>query len=191
MRERRRVRDEAWRYRTHSGEANGLYYVERGGKVARCVVEEKVEGILQSHHDEHGHFAGRMLMLYLVGKAYWPTGGCDSHQFARSCWECQLMGPLKPSAGIRPIVQLKPMDMVGMNFIGPIAPASGNGNNYIGILVDYFTCHLFPDAAPRATGVVAWQLLERVARLVGSSSGLYGQWKSFHWHRIPPGGGKK
>ena len=53
-----------------------------------------------------------------------------------------------------------------MDFIGPIAPTSSKANQYIIILVDHFTRHLFADAAPRATGAVAQQLLERVARLV-------------------------
>ena len=172
-RERRRIREQSRRYRLHRGQVKGLFYVERGGKMSRCAVEEEVDGILESHHDEHGHFAGRMLALYLLGKAYWPTRSRDTNSYARSCFECQQMGPLKPSAGIRPIVQLKPMDMVGMDFIGPIAPASTTGNQYIIVLVDYFTRHLFADAAPRATGVVARKLIERVARLVGWPLAVY------------------
>ena len=172
-RERRRIRGQARRFRLHQGEARGLFYVERGGKTARCAVEEEVDRILESHHNEHGHFAGRMLNLYLLGKVYWPTRTHDTHQYARSCLQCQQMGPLKPSAGNRPIVQLRPMDMVGLDFIGPITPASETGNQYIIILVDYFTRHLFADAAPRATGVIARGLIERVARLTGWPLAVY------------------
>ena len=164
-RERRRIRGQARRYRLYQGERKGLFYVERGGKMSRCIVE--VDKVLGSHHDDHGHFAGRMLNLYLVGKAYWPTRTHDTYQYARTCLECQQMGPLKPSAGVRPIVQLRPMDMVGLDFIGPISPMSENGSQYIVILVDYFTRHLWAEPTARVTGAAARQLLERVSRLVG------------------------
>ena len=68
-RERRRIRGQARRYRRHQGEERGLFYEERGGKLARCIVEEEVEGILGSHKNKHGYFAGRMLNLYLLRKA--------------------------------------------------------------------------------------------------------------------------
>ena len=83
---RRRIREQSRRYRLHWGQVKGLFYMERGGKMSRCAVEEEVEGILETHHDEHGHFAGRMVALYLFGKAYWPMGSWDANSYARSCF---------------------------------------------------------------------------------------------------------
>ena len=60
-----------------------------------------------------------------------------------------------------------------MDFIGPIAPTSSKGNQYIIILVDYFTSNLFADAAPRATRAVVQQLLKRAAWLVGWPLAVY------------------
>jgi hypothetical protein len=47
------------------------------------------------------------------------------------------------------------MDLVGLDFIGPISPTSLAGNRYIIILVDYFTRHVFARAAEAAMKKVA------------------------------------
>ena len=99
-RERGRIREQSQRYRLHQGQVKRLFYMERGGKMSWCAVEEEVEGILESHQDKHGHFASRLLALYLLGKAYWPTRSQDANSYARSCFQYHQMGPLRPSAGI-------------------------------------------------------------------------------------------
>ena len=116
--------------------------------MSRYAAEEEVEDIFKSNHDDHRHFAGSMLTLYLLGKAHWPRRSQDANSYARSCFECQQIGPLRPSAGIRPTIQLRPMDTIGMDFTVPIAPTLSKGNQYIIILVNYFTHHLFADAVP-------------------------------------------
>ena len=44
---RRLVRKQAVRYRIYDGQCKGLFFVERGGKMAECVHEAKVMGILE------------------------------------------------------------------------------------------------------------------------------------------------
>ena len=183
---RRMVRQKARRYRMFDGNEKGLFYVERDGKSARCVDENEVLGILRTRHDHHGHFGGKMLLSQMIGKYYWPTRAKDTAYYARTCKECQLFGPLRPSAGIRPIVHLQPMDMIGLDFIGPISPVSTSGNRYIVILVDYFTRHIFAHAAPQATGEAARKLLESVVNLLGwplsvyTDNGTHFTGKDFH-----------
>ena len=183
---RRLVRQKARRYRLFDGRQKGLFYVERGGETARCIDEGEVLGILQKRHDHHGHFGGKMLLAQMIGKFYWPSRSKDTAYFARTCMECQLFGPLCPSAGIRPIVHLQPMDMLGLDFIGPISPVSESGNWYIVILVDYFTRHMFTHAVPQATGAAARKLLESVVDLLGwplsvyTDNGTHFTGKDFH-----------
>ena len=38
-----------------------------------------------------------------------------------------------------PILELQPFDMIGIDYIGPIAPISHDGCRYICVVVDYFT----------------------------------------------------
>ena len=170
---RRMVRQKARRYRMFDRNEKGVFFVERGGKSARCVGEDEVLGILRARHDHHGHFGGKMLLEQMIGKYYWPTRAKDTAYYARTWKECQLFGPLRPSAGIRPIVHLQPMDMIGLDFIGPISPVSESGNRYIVILVDYFTRHVFAHAAPQATGEAARKLLESVVDLLGWPLSVY------------------
>ena len=62
------------------------------------------------------------------------------------------MAPLKKSGDIRPIIQLSPMDMWGMDYIGPInPPCAATGDKYILIIVDYFSWFLFGRAVVEAT----------------------------------------
>jgi len=50
------------------------------------------------------------------------------------------MGRPQPSQVLRPIIQLQPMDMIGIDGLGPISPISNpGGHKYILIVVDYFT----------------------------------------------------
>ena len=60
------------------------------------------------------------------------------------------------------------MDILGLDFVGPLAPASESGNRYIIILVDYFTQYMFACAVPQATGDEARGLLESVVELLHS-----------------------
>lgn len=83
------------------------------------------------------------------------------------------MGPLKPSVGAGAIAHLQPFDMVGLDFIGPITPASFTGNRYIILMVDYFTRHLFAKAVPQATGIAARNLFESVTSTFGNPLAVY------------------
>ena len=137
------------------------------------MLPDGVAETLGFYHDCHGHFAGRVLTEYLLGKVYWPTRVKDAHYFARTCEECQAMGPIKPSVGIKPIVHLQPFDMVGLDFIGPITPVSAQGNRYIIIMVDYFTWFLFAHAVAAATGEAARALFESATETFGDPLAAY------------------
>ena len=105
--ERRRIRLWARRFVLFDGERKkGLFYKEKDGRLALCIMPEDVIPLLERYHDCHGHFAGRMLTGYLLGKVYWPTRVKDAHYYARTCTDCQSMGPIRPSAGVKPVVHL-------------------------------------------------------------------------------------
>ena len=65
------------------------------------------------------------------------------------------------------------MDMLGLDFVGPITPAAESGNRYIVILVDYFTRYMFARAVPQAMGEAARGLLESVVELLGWPLSVY------------------
>ena len=124
-----------------------LLYWEVSTELARCVTKEDVPRILHHYHD--CHFAGRMIVRVL----HWPTRTKDAMRDSRGCDSCQRFGPLKPPSGLRPILNLQPIGMLGMDFLGPINPAGVNRNRYILIIVDYYSRFLFAVATPTADGI--------------------------------------
>ena len=110
----------------------------------------------------------RLLTEYLLGKVYWPTRVKHGHYFTRRCEECQAMGPIKLSVGIKPIAHLQPFDMVSLDFIGPITPVSAQGNRYTVIMVEYFTRFLFARAVAAAPGEAARGLFESATETFGN-----------------------
>ena len=172
--ERRRIRIWGRRFVLFDGrKQRGLFYTEKDGRLSLCILPDDVMPTLKAYHNCHGHFAGRLLIQFLLGKVYWPTRAQDCHYYARTFPDCQSMGPIRPSAGIKPIVHLQPFDMVGLDFIGQITPTSVQGNRFIIIMVDYFTRFLFAKAILAATGDAARGLLETAVKTFGRPLAVY------------------
>ena len=122
------------------GEGIVLFWRERNGALSRCCLPEEVPTILTEIHDAHGHFASGLTLAKAVGMYYWPCRGKDIHRWTVSCDACQRVGPKKKSGAMHSILKLKPFDMVGMDFVGPITPeCTATGWKYILIVVDYFS----------------------------------------------------
>ena len=137
---------------TDSEEKGRLFYVEKDGRMAACITEEEVDKVLAEVHDAHGHFAHGITAGRLHGNFYWPTRNADVARWTASCRSCQRVAPIRKSGEIRPIIQLQPMDMWGMDYIGPInPPCAATGAKYILIVVDYFSRFLFGKAVVSAT----------------------------------------
>ena len=133
------------------GEPKELAYRERNGKLARCLHEPEVPKVLILLHNVHGHFAEGITLRRAIGRFFWPTRHKDITEFCKTCANCQMTGPLRPSQGLLPIVSLQPLDVMGIDFIGPITPIAKSGARFMCISVDYFTRYLFADAMPSAT----------------------------------------
>ena len=137
--EQRRLQRQARRFVLFDGDSNRLLYRERSGKLSSCLLPHEVEDALQQIHDMHGHFAEDIVMQKAIGRFYWPTRRLDIFKYCRLCVNCQMLGLLKPTQGLLPILQLQPLDMIGIDFIGPFRPIADLGARYICIAVDYFS----------------------------------------------------
>jgi len=149
-----------------------LAYTERTGKQSWCVRKSEVDKVLEWAHDCHGHYAWDLTLKRLIGHYYWPTRAKDTHRFCRSCRSCQLTGRKRPSQVPRPIVQLRPMDMIGIDGLGPISPVSGDFK-YILIVVDYFTRYAWARALPAITGSAVSEFIDSIAKTFGLPNGVY------------------
>ena len=154
---------------------NQLLYCERNGELSTCVKSQDIHDILYRLHDCHGHFAAGLLLKLTIGRYYWPTQVRGIYTYCRTCANCQLVGPFKPSAGHLPILLLQPFDMLGMNFIDPITPVmTPFCYKYIVIAIGYFSHFLFAAFVTNASGDCAVsRLLDQIVRPFGWPGSMY------------------
>lgn len=151
-----------------------LLYREVNGEYARCILQPDVTRVLHRFHDLHGHFAAGVMCRNMLGKYYWPGRMKDIARWCHTCDSCQRMGPMHVLTSPKMILTLQPMDLLGMDFLGPITPNSRNGSVYILLAVDYFSRYLFAHATQHNTGEVVVRLLEeRIARVFGWPLAFY------------------
>ena len=156
------------------GEAR-LVWKERDGQLALCVLEEEVERVLADLHDGHGHFAAGVTGGRAHGRFFWPTRQRDIGRWVASCEPCQRMTKRQKSGQLRSILQFAPMDMVGMDFIGPInPPCEATGAVYILLVVDYFSRFVFGAPLQKADqqSTMAF-FLDKVVPMVGWPKSVY------------------
>ena len=151
-----------------------LCYKETSGQLATCIAPEDVVAVLHRFHDSHGHFASGIMSRNMLGRYYWPGRMQDIARWCVSCEACQRLGPLRNSTQVKPIMSLQPMDLLGMDFVGPINPKSKNGSVYILLAVDYFSRYLFAHATQRNTGEAVVTFLEQcIAKVFGWPLAFY------------------
>ena len=159
-----------------SGENMGrLSFRERDGSLSGCIVEEEVAEVLRYTQVAHGHFAQGIISSSLFGHFYWPTRNDDVVRWIATCESCQRVSPIQKSGEIRPIRQLQPMDMWGMDYIGPITLSCAiTGAKYILIIVDYFSSFLFARPLLEATmSSTMDMILNHVTSITGWPRSIY------------------
>ncbi|GAO52423.1 hypothetical protein G7K_6501-t1 [Saitoella complicata NRRL Y-17804] len=169
---RRRIIYMAHRY---SLQGIDLFYRESDGKWVPCIMQGQVRDVLTKAHDLHGHFSVGQTLRNIVGRVWWPTRVKDTQEYVRTCEACQKVGPLRPSVSIKPIVQLQPFDMCGLDFVGKVTPASRkSGYQYLLVFVDYFSRFVIAKAVPSASSEVVVDFMEtQVKPMFGLPRALY------------------
>lgn len=140
-RRKRWARKQAMRYLLLVEEGrNRVYYKERTGELARCVTKKEVKEALRRLHEVHGHFGSRLTLSASYGRLYWPTRAKDVVEYCRSCVACQKTGNQisKTQRTNRPICQLSPWDMIGMDWLS-ITPRGPAEEAYVHVIIDYFS----------------------------------------------------
>lgn len=105
-----------------------LLYRENDGRWAFCILPSERERILSWLHELHGHFSTPVTLKKALGRVYWPTRSKDIAKHCLSCRNCQMMGPLRKNERLPyPILQIQPMDLLGIDSLGPISPVTKQG----------------------------------------------------------------
>ncbi|KAI3734023.1 hypothetical protein L6452_13483 [Arctium lappa] len=108
--------------------------------IRRCIPKEEVASVLQHCHTGPygGHFGGnRTATKVLQSGLFWPSLHNDTHNFAKSCNECQRSGNIsqRNEMPLNGILEVELFDVWGIDFMGPF-PLSNNCS-YILVVVDY------------------------------------------------------
>ncbi|KAJ5799091.1 uncharacterized protein N7518_001159 [Penicillium psychrosexuale] len=78
--------------------------------------------------------------------------GPTRNNSVRTCEACQFFSK-KPTAGpSRRIQELEPLNMIGMDFLGPIKPQCSIGARYVLVVIDYFSRFIWAWATEGAGG---------------------------------------
>ena len=171
----RSLMNKARRYVMVEGRDGKLIWREKDGQLALCVLEEEVGKVLRRLHDGHGHFAAGITEGRAHGKYYWPSRQKDIGRWIASCEPCQRMTKMQRCGQMRSVLQFSPMDMVGMDFIGPInPPCEATGATYILLVVDYFSRFVFGAALGKADQQSTMRFfVDKVVPIVGWPKSVY------------------
>ncbi|CAF1062033.1 unnamed protein product [Didymodactylos carnosus] len=112
--------------------------------------------VLTSYHDHPtaAHFGSRRIWTKLKDCCYWPQMRGKVESYIRSCEKCVKfnikrtktpgkLNPIPPPEG--------PLELVGMDFWGPIRQGSVNENKYVLVITDYLTKFVVAKALPNNT----------------------------------------
>ncbi|XP_070206310.1 uncharacterized protein [Littorina saxatilis] len=115
------------------------------------VPREFREGVMATAHDSilGGHLGTKKTTDRVWRHFYWPGICTDIRRFCASCDKCQKV-VAKGRVRKVPLEKMpfidEPFRRVAVDIIGPILPASEDGNRYILTMVDYAT--RYPEAIP-------------------------------------------
>ena len=172
---RRALEREIRRYVMVDGAEPRLFFRERNGELASCIKEEDVVRTLRNLHEGHGHFAVGITLGRAHGRVYWPLRARDISRWVASCEPCQRVTKIQKAGQLRSIIQFQPLDMIGMDYVGPISPAcKATGFCYILIVVDYFFRFLWAIGVEKADQQSTMRaLLNHVIPIVGWPMSVY------------------
>ena len=120
-----------------------LYRKGNDDILRRCVADHDVIAVLEQAHcgNGSGHFNHEITARKVLQSGlWWPTLFKDTYEYVRRCDECQrFKHPAKADFNtLHSVVAWQPFEKWGIDFIGPISPAS-NLNRYIITATDYAT----------------------------------------------------
>lgn len=123
--------------------SRSLAYRKRSDQLSKYLHSEKVKKALHQLHNVHRHFAERITAQKTIEKVYWPTYSKNIYKYCRFCVNCQMLESLWSTKKLLSILQLQPLNLLNINYIGSFTSITQSGTQYIIITVDYFSHFLF------------------------------------------------
>lgn len=115
----------------------GPYQIQQGvlfkllsdERLCRSLESSEVGRVIAAMHmeDAEGHYATCNTVTKIFNAGYWwPTMFKDTHDYIQRCDSCQRTGRPTPTTRwpLVPIMPLAPFEKWGIDFVGPIQPAT-------------------------------------------------------------------
>ncbi|CAL9690844.1 unnamed protein product [Knipowitschia caucasica] len=120
-----------------------LYYCKGSSQSKRKVVTAKEEAqqiFREFHASAYGAHCGIVKTRDAISRRfYWPGMSKDIDKWVSQCVECQKSAlTIKQETKPIPIEVSQPFELVGMDLIGKVVKTEA-GNEYIAVMIDYFT----------------------------------------------------
>ena len=124
-----------------------LYYDLRGVR-KRCIVRDEVAEVLRLAHDQGGHFS-QVITLRKLREVYWPRMAIDVKDYILGCLVCAKFGTAIRSQATARVMVGEPMELLGIDFIGPFPKFLDTSERWILLAVDYFSRYVWAEAVER------------------------------------------
>ncbi|KAI0994842.1 hypothetical protein K3495_g13340 [Podosphaera aphanis] len=152
---------------------SGDIYIKVRGTSKKCIVAEEVASILRMVHDEGGHIS-QVITLRKLKKFYWPRMAVDVRDYIKGCLVCAKFGTAIRSQTSARVAVSEPMELLGIDFIGPFPKFEKVSKRYILIAVDYFSRYIWAEAVERNDSDTVINFLEKtIFEKFGIPVGLY------------------
>ncbi|CAD6500186.1 BgTH12-04289 [Blumeria graminis f. sp. triticale] len=149
-----------------------VLYLDVQGVLKRCITEKEVSSLLLQAHDNGGHFASSITMRKL-SKYYWPAMVKDVRDYIAGCLVCAKHGTAVRSQKMARVSISTPMELLGIDFIGPFPKFEGVEVYYILVVVDYFSRFVWSQATKSDNSESVISTLERIFLENGVPTGIY------------------
>ncbi len=139
---------------------------KKGQKVQLVIPNAFRQTFLQYAHDNplSGHLGKMKTLLRLLESVYWPSIRNDVWKYCKECQTCQKYkaSTTKAPGQLQSTPVVEPGYMLGVDIMGPF-PRSAKQNEYLLVVVDYFTkwVELFPMRTAKAS-LIARILVEEI-----------------------------
>ena len=133
---------------------------------AVCIPISMRQEVLKCYHDHPtaGHFGVHRTWLKMKQVCFWQGMKQSIADYIRSCEKCARFNirRSKPPGRLRPIEYPEgALELVSMDFWGPTAQPSANGNKYVLIITDYYTRYVVAIPVPNNTAITTAQCFVR------------------------------
>ena len=137
------ISDVLWAMRKECVIENGIL-LHREGPYRRFVIPQTLrEKLLALAHV--GHPGRDAMIANMRQKVYWPKMRQEAAEHCAKCRVCAFTKPRFVAPPTIPLIVTSPMELVAMDYIGPVPEAQG-GKKYLLVFIDMFT--RFPEVYP-------------------------------------------